>query len=87
MHEYLVDGGGEGDCSAWLSALVPRLEDVALSIASVMTREEKDQLKMFVTTMMNPLLVLIYSTHGLALETFCCARPGSFHGWAIPSAS
>lgn len=30
-----------------------RLEDVALSIASVMTREEKDQLKMFVTTMMN----------------------------------
>ena len=30
---------------------MPRLEDVALSIASVMTREEKDQLKMFVTAM------------------------------------
>ena len=66
---------------------MPRLEDVALSIASVMTREEKDQLKIFVTTMVNWLLVLIYSTHGLALKIFCCGRPGSLHGWAIPSAS
>ena len=53
MHKYLVDRRGEGDCSAWLSALVPRLKDVALSIASVMTKEKKDQLKMFVTTMVS----------------------------------
>ena len=53
VHKWFVDGSREGDCSARLSALVPRLEDVALSIASVMTREEKDQLKVFVTIMVN----------------------------------